>query len=234
MRKLCLTISFMLAIVFVGWAVGGGGSGDFHKPKGTLSVNIVDAIDDIPVNDASITVYDSSNILVTRGLTVDGSFEYSMRPGKYIITVAAQDYLPVPPARQNAVPFAIIDGQTTDQNVALEKHPDAFTMGQISGYTLTPAPDSSAVPDVLVVAKDVPLTSYTPIRLYVRPFLNPFTDTYSLFNKRHTLRMFSLLGIVDTVRLVAGDRYDRTATSTLNVLLRFPATTSNRAYTVAV
>ena len=154
MRKLCLTISFMLAIVFVGWAVGGGGSGDFHKPKGTLSVNIVDAIDDIPVNDASITVYDSSNILVTRGLTVDGSFEYSMRPGKYIITVAAQDYLPVPPARQNAVPFAIIDGQTTDQNVALEKHPDAFTMGQISGYTLTPAPDSSAVPDVLVVAKD--------------------------------------------------------------------------------
>jgi hypothetical protein len=159
MRNFYLTISFVLAIVLAGCGGGGGGSGgsgdsDDHIPMGTLSVNVVDAIDYTSVNDASITVYDSSNILVTKGLTVDGDFEYSLSPGTYIITVAAQDYLPVPPSNQSAIPFAIIDGQTTTQNVALDEHPDAGTTGQISGYTLTPAPGSNGISGVLVVAKD--------------------------------------------------------------------------------
>lgn len=158
MRKFYLTISFMLAFVLVGCGGGGGGSGDSDIPMGTLSVNVVDATDNTPVNDASITVYDSSNILVTRGLTVNGNFGYSLSPGAYTIMVAAQDYLPVPPSNQNAVPFEIIDGQTTTQNVALDEHPDAGTTGQISGYTLTPAPDSNGVAGVLVVAKDAALT----------------------------------------------------------------------------
>lgn len=156
MRNMFSAILFIVSIAIVGCGGSGGGSGDSdtHIPMGTLLVNVVDATDDTPVNDASITVYDSSNILVTRDLTVDGNFECSLSPGTYFITVAAQDYLPVPPSNQNAVPFEIVDGGETTQDVALEEHPLAGTMGQISGYTLTPAPESSGVSGVLVVAKD--------------------------------------------------------------------------------
>lgn len=209
MRKFYLTISFIFAVI-VGCGGGGGGSGDSddHIPMGTLSVNIVDAMDYTPVEDASITVYDSSNILVTKGLTVNGNFEYSLSPGTYTIMVAAQEYLPVPPARQNAVPFAIIDGQTTDQNVALDEHPDAATTGQISGYTLTPAPDSSGVSGVLVVAKDDALS------LSASAITGPDGDyvIYNVIPGNYTLEVY-LAGYREaslpvTVDVIAADSYE--------------------------
>ncbi|MGA1842833.1 MAG: hypothetical protein ACMUIU_19620 [bacterium] len=159
MRRISVVILLFFGIAIAGCG-GDGGSGDSHTPMGTISVYTLDATDDTPVNDASITVYDSSNILVTRGLTVDGNFECLLSPGTYIIMVAAQDYQPVPPSNQNAVPFEIIDGKTTIQNIALKEHPDAGTTGHISGYTLTPVPDLSGVSGVLVVAKDEALGQY--------------------------------------------------------------------------
>lgn len=209
-------ISFVI-LLFFGTAIagcgdgggggGGGGSDDSHTPMGTLSVNVADAIDDTPVYDASITVYDSSNILVTRDLTVDGNFEYSLSPGTYIIMVAAQDYLPVPPSNQSAIPFEIIDGQTTLQTVALEEHPDAGTTGQISGYTLTPAPDLIGVSGVLVVAKDDTLD------LYASATTGPDGDyvIYNVTPGNYTLEAY-LAGYREisesvTVDVVAADKY---------------------------
>jgi len=155
-----ISVGILLFLVIAIGGCGGGGSDDSHTPMGTLSVDVVDATDGTPINDASITVYDSSNILVTRDLSFDGSFEYSLSPGTYIITVAAQDYLPVPLFHQSAIPFEIIDGETTIQAVSMEEHPDAGTTGQISGYTVTPDPEFMGISGVLVVAKDESLEQY--------------------------------------------------------------------------
>lgn len=154
MHKISVGILLFFVLAITGCGSGGGGSGDSHAPMGTLSVTVVDSADNQPVDDASVTVYDSSNTLVTRGLTDDGLFHYSLSPGTYTIKVAAQDYLPVPPTNQSAVPFEIIDDQTTTQNIALDEHPDAGTTGRISGYIVTQALGLSGVSGVLVVAKD--------------------------------------------------------------------------------
>jgi hypothetical protein len=166
-------ISIIIIIAMVGCGGDGGGSGDSHTPMGTLSVNVVDAIDDTPVNDASITVYDSSNILVTRGLTVNGNFDYSLSPGTYTIKAAAQDYLPVPPSNQSAVPFEIIDGQTTTESIALDAHPNAGNTGQISGSLLMS--DLSGVSDVLVVAE------HNTLDLFASGVSGP-DGSYALYN----------------------------------------------------
>ncbi|MGV7223622.1 MAG: carboxypeptidase-like regulatory domain-containing protein [Nitrospinales bacterium] len=210
MRRISFVILLFLGIAIAGCGGGGGGggSGDSHTPMGTLSVNVVDAIDYTSVNDANIIVYDSSNILVTRGLTVNGNFDYSLSPGTYTIIVAAQDYLPVPSSNQNAVPFEIIDGKTTSQNVALDEHPDAGTTGQISGYTLTPAPDSNGISGVLVVAKDDALS------LSASAITGPDGD-YVIYNVtlgNYTLEAY-LAGYRETstpvtVDVVVADSYD--------------------------
>ena len=149
MRNFHLIIFLILIAALVG--CGGHGGSDNHM--GTLSVSVKDATDNTAINNASFAVYDSSNVLVTSGLTgVNGEFEYSLSQGTYSIMVAAQDYLPVPPSNQDAVPLEIIAGQTTTQNVALDKHPDAGNTGQISGSILTSG--SNGVPGVLVIAKD--------------------------------------------------------------------------------
>lgn len=205
MRRISVGIILFLVIAIGGG--GGGGSDDSHTPMGTLSVDVVDAIDDTPINDASITVYDSSNILVTRDLSFDGSFEYSLSPGTYIITVAAQDYLPVPLSNQSAIPFEIIDGETTIQTVAMEEHPDAGTTGQISGYTLTPDPDFLGISGVLVVAKDDSLD------LHASAITGPDGD-YVIYNAppgNYTLEAY-LAGYREisepvTVDVVAADEY---------------------------
>lgn len=153
MRNFQLAIFVMLVTALVGCGGSSSGSSDDHIPMGTLSVSVKDSAADTAVRDASVAVYNSSNALVTTGTTdIDGNFEYSLSPGTYYIRVATQDYLPVPPRNQDAVPFEIIDGQATTQHVALDEHPDAGATGQISGSVLTP--DLNGVSGVLVVAKD--------------------------------------------------------------------------------
>jgi hypothetical protein len=68
--------------------------------------------------------------------------------------VAAQDYNPVPLSNQAVIPFEILDGQTTTEDVVLDDHPNAGNTGQLSGMVMIPAPDSDGVSDVLVIAED--------------------------------------------------------------------------------
>jgi hypothetical protein len=154
MRFFRLTAFFMFVAIIAGCSSGGsGGSGKDKDPMGTLLVSIEDSADNTAISAASVAVYDSSNLLVTKGATDNsGEFEYSLSPGTYYIKVAAQGYLPVPPTNQEALPFEIIDDQDTIQDVALDEHPDAGNTSQISGYVLTS--DSVGVPGVLVVARD--------------------------------------------------------------------------------
>jgi len=209
MLRISVSILLFFVIAIGGCSGGGdsGGSNDPPTPMGTLSVDVADAIDGTPINDASIAVYDSSNIQVINGLTVDGNFEYSLSPGTYIIMVEAQDYLPVPPSNQSAIPFEIVDGQTTPQTVDMEEHPDAGTTGQISGYTLTPDPDSAGISGVLVVAKD------DAHDLYASATTGPDGDLiiYNVTPGNYTLEAY-LAGYREisesvTVNVIAADKY---------------------------
>lgn len=113
------------------------------------------SVDDSAVNNASISVYDEKNIIIIRGETdAFGEFEYSLSPGSYYVKVAAQGFNPVPLPGQDSVPFEIFDNQLTTESIALDTHQNAGNTGQISGFLETPAPDSSGVSGVLVVAKD--------------------------------------------------------------------------------
>jgi hypothetical protein len=159
MRKYHLTIFLLLITAYVG-CNGGGGSGgsiqsDESTPMGTLTVKIADSADNGPVGDAVVVVYDASNLLAAKGSTdIDGEFVCSLSPGTFSIRAAAQDYMPVPPNNQDAVPFEIIAGETTTQLIDLTEHPDSGTTGQISGSVWTSMPDPNGLSGVLVVAKD--------------------------------------------------------------------------------
>jgi len=147
-------VASLMLIFFVGCG-GGGGSGDSHIPMGTLLVTVDDSSNDSAVQDAIVSVYDEKNLIFKRGTTdANGECSYSLSPGSYHVKVAAQDFNPVPIPHQDAIPFEIIDGQTTTEGIILDAHPNAGNTGQLSGVLMTPAPDSSGVSDVLVVAKD--------------------------------------------------------------------------------
>jgi hypothetical protein len=155
MKKYHLSFFLLLLTVSLGCSGGDSGAGISGGQMGTLTVRVTDSASSAPVNGASVAVYDASNILVTKGSTdINGEFAHSLSSGTCSIWVAAQDYIPVPPNGQDAVPFEIIAGQTTSQSVALDEHPNSGTTGQISGYVRTPSPDANGLSGVLVVAKD--------------------------------------------------------------------------------
>ncbi|MFC1863429.1 carboxypeptidase regulatory-like domain-containing protein [Thermodesulfobacteriota bacterium] len=176
MRKMILAISFIIIFAMVGCGGSGGGSGDGHIPMGNLLVIVDASSDDSVINDASISVYDDKNLIITKGITdIDGEFEYALSPGSYYVKVAAQGFKPVPLPGQDAIPFEIIDNQTTTEIITLDDHSNVGNTGQISGNIKTPAPNSSGVSDVLVVAKDAAQN------LFVSGTSGPEGD-YNLFN----------------------------------------------------
>ncbi|MEN8245931.1 MAG: carboxypeptidase-like regulatory domain-containing protein [Thermodesulfobacteriota bacterium] len=154
MRRILSVILFFFTIVMISCGGGGGGGSDV-PPMGTLLVTVDAASDASAVENASVSVYDDKNLVVINATTdVDGEFEYPLSPGSYYVKVAAQGYNPVPLKNQAAIPFEIIDDQTTTESVMLDAHPNAGNTGQVSGMVMTPAPDSNGVADVLVVAED--------------------------------------------------------------------------------
>ena len=154
MRRISAIILFFFSIAIVA-CDGGGGSGDNHTPMGSLLVTVDDASDDSAVENASVSVYDDKNQIVINSTTdMAGEFECLLSPGSYYIKVAAQGFNPVPLSNQGAIPFEILDGQTTMENVVVDAHPNAGNTGQLSGIVMTSAPDSIGVSDVLVIAED--------------------------------------------------------------------------------
>jgi hypothetical protein len=165
----------MTGILSITASGGGGGSeGGGHIPMGTLLVTVDNASNDTAIVNASVSVYDSSNLIVTNGVTnADGEFTYSLSPGSYYIKVAVQDFNPIPLRGLDAIPFEIFDGQTTAENVALDAHPNAGNTGQISGTIMTSA--STGVFDVLVVAED-------PAQSLFATGISGTNGGYTLFN----------------------------------------------------
>lgn len=171
------TIFFLFFITINIVACGGsGGSGDSHIPMGTLLVTVDAASDNSAVEGARVSVYNDKN-LITRSGTTDaaGEFGCSLSPGSYYAKVAAQGFNPLPLSNQGAIPFEIIDGQTTTKSSVLDAHPQDGSTGQISGMVATPAPDSNGVSDVLVIAED------SAQNLFASCISGPDGD-YALFN----------------------------------------------------
>jgi hypothetical protein len=156
MRRILPVILFVFSIVIISCGGGsGGGSGSDHIPMGTLLVTVDAASDDSAVPDASVLVYNDKNLIAINGTTdLDGEFEYPLSPGSYYVKVTAQGFNPVPLTNQAAIPFEIIDGQTTMESIILDAHPNAGNTGQVSGIVMIPAPDLNGVSEVLVIAED--------------------------------------------------------------------------------
>lgn len=155
MRRILPVFLFVFGIVIIGCGGSGGGSGSDHIPMGTLLVTVDAASDDSAVPDASVLVYNDKNLIAINGTTdLDGEFEFPLSPGSYYVKVTAQGFNPVPLTNQAAIPFEVIDGQTTVKSVILDAHPNAGNTGQVSGMVMTPAPDLNGVSEVLVIAED--------------------------------------------------------------------------------
>lgn len=155
MRNILSVVFLIVSIAVVGCSSGGSGDSGTRIPMGALLVTVDSSSDDSAIQGASISVYDDRSLIVVKGETdVAGEFRYSLSPGSYYVLVAAQGFNPVPLPGLEAIPFEIIDNQTTNESITLDAHPNAGNTGQISGILMTPAPNSSGVSDVLVIAKD--------------------------------------------------------------------------------
>jgi len=145
-----LTLFVTLSLVACG---GGGGGSSSRTPSGTLVVTVDAASDHSVVTGASIAVYNSSNqIVATWNSDVNGEYETSLSPGTYYVKITAQDYNPLPLTGQSAIPFEIVDNQTTTESYSLDAHPSAGTTGQFSGTVALTG--GAGVAGMLIVAGD--------------------------------------------------------------------------------
>jgi len=122
---------------------------------GVLDITVNNAADNTPISNATITVVNADTKANVAWLLSDanGRAQATLPQGSYYVRIAAQGYLPSPPAGQEAVPFQILRNLTTSKTYRLAIDTNAANSGQLSGTISTTAGNSLG--GVLVVAKDL-------------------------------------------------------------------------------
>lgn len=121
---------------------------------GVLEVTVRDATDDSPISGASITVVNADTKANVAWLltNTDGRASVTLKKGAYSVRIAAQSYLPSPPAGQEAVAFQVLDNFTTSKTYRLTPDANALNSGQLNGKIENTA--GFGISGVLVVAKE--------------------------------------------------------------------------------
>ncbi|MTI39590.1 carboxypeptidase-like regulatory domain-containing protein [Fulvivirga lutimaris] len=143
----------VLAVLFLISIVTSCKDDDEGTPTvGTLKGIITDGSSTDLLADASVIVFNADDNAPVASLLSDGDGVYSidLEEGNYFVKVYRQDYLSVPAPGLSSIPFSIVVGQTTENDITLFPSNDT-NVGFISG---TVAAGGNAVPGALVVASN--------------------------------------------------------------------------------
>lgn len=121
---------------------------------GRLDITILNAADDMPIGDATVTVVNADTKANVAWLLsdADGRVATNLPQGSYYVRINAQGYLPSPPAGQEAVAFQVLANLITSKTYRLTADANAVNSGQLRGTITTTA--GNGLGGVLVVAKD--------------------------------------------------------------------------------
>lgn len=148
-----------------------------------LAGTIRDAADSSAIANANIIVYNANlNTPVTRTFSNGkGYYSFTIDPETYYLSISAQGYIPSPPPLGSALPFHVIEKNTTVKDIYLNIDHSSVSTGSISGYVYTP--ELTGINGVLVVATNQAGTnsasgSSGPDGFYV--IYNVTPDVYSI------------------------------------------------------
>lgn len=151
MRKIYTVISFSILVGLL-FNVGCSKDDEPAPTTGTLSGTVIDATSSLALADVLIIVFDANTNSPTGSTVVsaaDGTYSAELDPGSYFIKATKQGYENVPPTGFSAVPFEIVLGQITTNDV--EMFASSVTNG---GYITGKVTDgTNGVAGTLVVAE---------------------------------------------------------------------------------